>query len=101
MTYSNERLIKLMKASVKNVPFFETCNLHLQATGVISMIIDQCSIDIFFIDWENPRPNKADAVSAWRTYFVANEWNEIQVTRKTSLSLQVIVVLLILKVCAL
>ncbi|KAK7881077.1 hypothetical protein WMY93_032327 [Mugilogobius chulae] len=51
---------------------------------------------MFFIDWERPR-NKSTTkatqaggdikldpapVSIWRTYFVANEWNEIQTIRK-------------------
>ena len=55
----------------------------------------QCSTDIFFIDWEKPKGRmvsidsskmapesslKAAPVSIWRTYFVANEWNEIQVS---------------------
>ena len=64
------------------------------------MIGDQCCVNVFMIDWENPRPAKADSpVSAWRMYFVANEWNEIQVIRKSGVSLQIVLVLLILKVC--
>ena len=63
-------------------------------------------IDIFLIDWERPRAtggvNAAEIqqqpVSIWRTYFVANEWNEIQTKRKTSLLLQMLLTLLILKV---
>lgn len=62
------------------------------------MIIEQCSINIFFIDWENPRPTKGDVISVWRMYFVANEWNELQVSRKSSISLQIALVLFILNV---
>lgn len=62
------------------------------------MIGEQCTIDIFFIDWECPKPAKGETVSVWRMYFVANEWNELQVTRKSSISLQIILTLLILKV---
>ena len=38
------------------------------------------------------------AVSVWRTYLVANEWNEIQTVRKISHSLQIILVVLVLHV---
>jgi meckelin len=37
-------------------------------------------------------------VSIWRTYFVANEWNEIQTIRKISPTFQVIAVLFFLEV---
>ena len=36
-------------------------------------------------------------VSVWRTYLIANEWNEIQTLRKTSPTLQIIVVIFLLK----
>lgn len=62
-------------------------------------------IDIFLIDWERPRATggvnteiQQQPVSIWRTYFVANEWNEIQTKRKTSLLLQMLLTLMILKV---
>ena len=37
-------------------------------------------------------------VSVWRTYLVANEWNELQTRRRTHLGAQVILVVFILKV---
>lgn len=43
-------------------------------------------------------PAEAPAVSIWRTYFVANEWAEIQSLRKISLSLQLFGTLFFLKV---
>ena len=50
----------------------------------------QCNIDIFFVDWDRPRwadmPSEKGVgkkdhpkISCWRTLFVANEWNELQV----------------------
>ena len=36
-------------------------------------------------------------VSCWRTLFVANEWNELQVFRKINLSIQIVLVLFLLK----
>ncbi|CAI4232874.1 unnamed protein product [Auanema sp. JU1783] len=61
----------------------------------------------FFIDWEKPkidqvankltppsfditRNSREQSVVVWRTYLVANEWNELQNYRKTSLSFQLI-----------
>ena len=48
-------------------------------------------MDIFLLDWERPKAIQGNQtgggenlvtmapVSIWRTYFIANEWNEIQV----------------------
>lgn len=69
-----------------------------KAVGVLWMVYEQCSVGVFMIDWEHPRPSTGDVVSVWRMYFVANEWNEIQTSRKSSISLQIILVLFILKV---
>ena len=70
----------------------------LRCLSLIHMVVMQCSCDIFLIDWERPRgvsraqDGKKSAevpVSIWRTYFVANEWNEIQALRKINPNLQV------------
>lgn len=61
--------------------------LHLlfffQTAYILHMVYWQSRMDIFLIDWEKPtnKPlNKAHGkVSAWRTIFVANEWQELQV----------------------
>jgi meckelin len=37
------------------------------------------------------------AVSVWRTYLVANEWNELQTRRKINPALQAVIVIFILK----
>ena len=67
-------------------------------------------IDIFFIDWERPKDgggkmradgktvNSESSVSIWRTYFVANEWNEIQTIRKTNVFFQLMGTLFFLEV---
>nr|CAD7441633.1 unnamed protein product [Timema bartmani] len=71
----------------------------LKIVEVVYMIWHQVSVEIFLIDWERPRAKSSIAhpqshridqnsvnqpVSIWRTYFVANEWNEIQTNRKTN-----------------
>ena len=65
------------------------------------MVWKQTHADIFFIDWEKPRgggsgsggggggggriatsashTRTSSPVSVWRLFFVANEWNELQV----------------------
>jgi meckelin len=64
--------------------------------SVVHTIWGQCNIDIFLIDWERPstarqqptnqiaghQPPMGGMVSIWRTYFVANEWNELQTLRR-------------------
>ena len=80
----------------------------LKFLEVIHLIFMQCMIDVFFIDWERSRGvlgNSADKtkakevpVSIWRTYFVANEWNEIQALRKINKIFQVFAVVFFLVV---
>ncbi|XP_072101178.1 meckelin [Mobula birostris] len=72
---------------------------------------NQLTVDIFFIDWERPKGKiiKSIAgggdimtapapVSIWRTYFVANEWNNIQTIRKINPVFQVLAVVFLLEV---
>lgn len=64
--------------------------MTLKLFEVLVLIHRQTSVDVFLIDWERPKGRLAnaaetsteDTVSIWRTYFVANEWNEIQMERK-------------------
>ncbi|CAL8079935.1 unnamed protein product [Orchesella dallaii] len=42
--------------------------------------------------------DKNESVSIWRTYFVANEWNEIQTSRKINIPAQIILSLFFLEV---
>ena len=67
----------------------------------------QINVDVFFLDWEKPRPlprgnaQGVDAkapVSIWRTLFIGNEWNELQTLRKISPEIQIGLVLFFLKV---
>ena len=95
-----------------------------QIVDILRLIWRQVSIDIFFVDWEKPRvigtirskPPKSSSsrtptpvanepeepllpnVSIWRTYFVANEWNEIQTTRVIHFATHIIAVLFFLEV---
>ncbi|OWK61420.1 Meckelin [Lonchura striata] len=67
------------------------CAFSLKALQFLHLLVSQLAIDIFFIDWERPKgkvfkavegegvtKSAAAPVSIWRTYFIANEWNEIQ-----------------------
>ncbi|XP_041101457.1 meckelin-like isoform X2 [Polyodon spathula] len=87
------------------------CAFTLKAVQFLHKIISQLSIDIFFIDWERPRgkvlktaegngdiKSAPAPVSIWRTYFVANEWNELQTIRKISPVFQIFAVLFFLEV---
>mgnify|MGYP001005826267 CR=1 FL=1 len=70
------------------------------------IIFEQCSYDIYLIDWETPRANKAQVpsmdgksesektttdVNAWRSLFLLNELNELQTYRIISGELTLII----------
>ncbi|KAM9095924.1 meckelin isoform 3-T3 [Sarcophilus harrisii] len=87
------------------------CAFALKTLQFLHKLVCQVTIDIFFIDWERPKGKVLKAVegegglrsaavpvSIWRTYFVANEWNEIQAVRKINPLLQVLTVLFFLEV---
>nr|XP_010586704.2 meckelin isoform X4 [Loxodonta africana] len=87
------------------------CAFALKALQFLQKLISQVTIDIFFIDWERPKGKVLKAVegeggvrsatvpvSIWRTYFVANEWNEIQTVRKINPLFQVLTVIFFLEV---
>lgn len=75
---------------------------------MVYLIYIQSNSDIFFIDWEkskgrlmskgNDQKGAISPVSVWRTLFVANEWNEIQVSRHLNLELTLVLLLLFLRV---
>ncbi|XP_065116885.1 meckelin [Paramisgurnus dabryanus] len=87
------------------------CAFGLKTVQFLHKLFVQLSLDIFFIDWERPRgkaskhvegggegKSQASPVSIWRTYFVANEWNEIQTVRKINPTFQVMAVLFFLEI---
>ncbi|KAJ6657194.1 hypothetical protein lerEdw1_002783 [Lerista edwardsae] len=89
------------------------CAFVLKTLDMIHLLITQLTVSIFLMDWEKPMKKQtgkmpaggdqraASSVSAWRTFLIANEWNEIQTHRKVSTSLQLFAVLLLLEVVGL
>ncbi|KAI9142443.1 Meckelin [Paraphysoderma sedebokerense] len=75
-----------------------------QVFHVVKELVDQCSIDIFFIDWEKTRARVVSAdneskpapVSIWRTLFMVNEWNELQTYRLVKVEMILFGMILIL-----
>ena len=60
--------------------------VSVKGVYVIYRLLEQCKIDWFVIDWERSRgtllrENKEAEVTMWRSTFVANELNELQVYR--------------------
>ncbi|KAG8144180.1 hypothetical protein E2320_001287 [Naja naja] len=96
---------------------FSTVAITLPAAGsqaetnfiiyALCALILKLAISIFLIDWEKPKEKPAmkggpaSSVSAWRTFLIANEWNEIQTHRKVHPSLQLFAVLFLLEVVGL
>ncbi|KAL3995461.1 Meckelin (Transmembrane protein 67) family protein [Acanthocheilonema viteae] len=91
----------LVAAALKLISLFH-CSAHIILT------------ETFFIDWERPRVtfeinNETTSSSdmrknakitqpvIWRTYLVANEWNELQDYRKTCVGLQMITMIALLR----
>ena len=79
-----------------------------QFLAVMYMIYKQASVDVFLMDWERPKgqvvPKDGDirnaqpaSISIWRTFFIANEWHELQAVRKISLELTLFAVLFLLE----
>lgn len=76
---------------------------------VIYLVWNQVTANIFLVDWERPRNPSANQaaggvvnpVSIWRTYFLANEWNELQSLRKISPTLVLATLLVFLEVVGL
>ncbi|XP_067396070.1 meckelin-like [Emydura macquarii macquarii] len=95
-----------------NFIIYLSCAFVLKALDLLHLLITQLSISIFLIDWEKPKETPAfkaptggqratSSVSIWRTFLIANEWNEIQTHRKLNPSLQLFAVLLLLEVVGL
>eukprot|EP00347_Sterkiella_histriomuscorum_P018733 403344384 len=58
--------------------------LAMRLIAVVMKIIEQSTVDIFLIDWEvvdpyNKRDDVVDNVIVWRSIFLANEFNEMQI----------------------
>ncbi|CAD5206257.1 unnamed protein product [Bursaphelenchus okinawaensis] len=95
------------------------CSCGLKAIALVHTYMKLIFTETFFVDWERPRhpvdrshettmlemtqndllshkTRKTPPVVIWRTYLIANEWNELQYYRKTSVSLQMIAMLFFL-----
>ena len=81
-----------------------------QLLTVLEIIYSQSKIEIFFMDWEKTRGKLANTknakgkalqapISAWRSFFVANEWNELQSQRRINVPFTIILTLFILVGC--
>ncbi|UYV81195.1 TMEM67 [Cordylochernes scorpioides] len=88
---------------------------EVQAVDMAHLLASQCSVDMFLLDWERPvfrvcvgvdreqgtletKEMQAGSVSVWRTYFVANEWANLQTYRRVNLAFQTVTCLLLLKI---
>jgi len=68
------------------------------------VVFVQCCQDVFFIDWERNKmtltasgAKEFSPVSAWRTIFMCNEYNEMQSLRVTSIELTTIFAVFLLE----
>ncbi|XP_037076463.1 meckelin-like [Pollicipes pollicipes] len=83
----------------------------LKTVDVAWLLWRQVNIGLFLLDWERPKARSTmphphlppgadgtDTVSIWRTYFIANEWNELQTERKVNQTWQLMIVLFALEI---
>ncbi|XP_059621814.1 meckelin [Phlebotomus argentipes] len=92
--------------------------LALKSVKLAQHLWQIAHIDIFFIDWERPRifeqrnqldtpsvcsgsvtarlASPGESISAWRSYFVANEWQEITTSRKISMFIHTVALIWLL-----
>ena len=83
----------------------------LKLVNILYLLYSQISVDVFLVDWERPplvtsKAREAGSeseppVSVWRTYLVANEWNELQTRRKTQAGLQLVLIIFLMRVLGL
>ena len=92
----------------RSLPWRQTKNPYL--IWLSEIILQQTGVEIFFMDWEKTRgklANTKDAkgkaqqapISAWRTFFVANEWNELQSQRRINVPFTIVTMLFFLVGC--
>ncbi|XP_052890600.1 meckelin [Anopheles moucheti] len=113
-TYKTQSTVHLLlPLEVQNVvEVFIYVGFALKFLKLMRVFFYMANVDIFFIDWERPKifdigtmgqrlhqldtpsiasstntkpTNSHDSVSAWRNYFIANEWQELATKRKISM----------------
>ncbi|XP_052863318.1 meckelin [Anopheles cruzii] len=126
-TYKTQTTIHLLlPVEVQNVvEVFIYVGLAFKLLKLLRVFCYMGNVDIFFIDWERPkifdigtvgqrmhqldtpsiasstntRPTSHDSVSAWRNYFIANEWQELATKRKISMFAHILLLAILFVVC--
>ncbi|VDP44038.1 unnamed protein product [Soboliphyme baturini] len=103
-------ILEEMYAKLRLVQKEEESHLksNYNCVELFGFLVSQITSEVFFIDWERPRgvivsrsdDSTFNPVTIWRTYIVANEWNELQTYRRISCFFQLFVVCVLLKVNA-
>ncbi|XP_021707577.1 meckelin [Aedes aegypti] len=128
VTYKTQTDVKLLlPVEVQNgLEIFVYLSFTFKLVKLLRKFVTIASIDIFFIDWERPKifdagignqrthlldtPSIAssatarptcDSVSAWRNYFIANEWQELATKRKISMFAHTILLIGVFFLCGL
>ncbi|XP_041763768.1 meckelin-like [Anopheles merus] len=121
-TYKTQSTVHLLlPLEVQNlVEVFIYVGFALKLIKLMRVFFYMANVDIFFIDWERPKifdistmgqrlhqldtpsiasstntkPSSHDSVSAWRNYFIANEWQELATKRKISMFAHIVLLAL-------
>ncbi|XP_067835444.1 meckelin [Heptranchias perlo] len=112
--FKGQHIVAVLLPTPSQESHFISCVASAFALKVLQLLHKlghQLTVDIFFIDWERPVGKIVKSVagggdiktvpapvSIWRTYFVANEWSNIQTIRKINPIFQITAVLFFLEV---
>ena len=101
-------LLPEMSSSSNYLPFniLFGCVLGFKLLTIIFKItFEQCGFDLFLIDWERPKIRyeyqgvEKMGVNAWRSLFLLNEFNELQLEKLISIEFSLFVYILIMDGC--
>lgn len=114
----NELKVILPNPVEEVVTHFLLIGFCLKTVKMVDHFYTVANIDIFFVDWERPKLNdntclksnhletpssmgsrqtnfETNNVSAWRNYFIANEWQELTTKRKVSIFVHLLTMLIL------
>lgn len=121
VTYKSQEVVRLLlpNSIEVEIKYFLLVALLLKVIKLAEHLWGMANVDIFFVDWERPKladnfvaknhletPTSMGSrmtthfennnVSAWRNYFIANEWQELTTRRQISLFLHMLSVIVCL-----
>ncbi|KAJ3164138.1 Meckelin [Geranomyces variabilis] len=94
----------LLPFAARDITLYRAALLSILACfglTILRKLHQQCTIDVFLIDWEQSKgrltradtptsPPRLAPVSVWRSVFLANEWEELQTYRRVNVEISLL-----------